>query len=502
MSERGPVHLPARRALRVPEMMALWSPARRTAVAAHLARARGSGTRVWAPMSRPTAIDDMRAHLDDIDFERVAEYEQRFRHDVMAHVHAFADAAPAARRVIHLGATSADITDNADLIQLRVGLGDPAPQDHVACCAPGRVCAPWRAEPTLGYTHLQPAQLTTVGKRATLWMQDLVLDLAELDHGDGHAARSAGSRGRRARKASFLELFHGDADKVRDLDRLVTTAIGFGARAGGHRADVHPEARRPRARGRERASSASAAKFSGDIRMLQAFGEIEEPFESRAGRLVGHGLQTQPDAVRADRRTRAIRRSPSKPNANQTHSVQYFERTLDDSANRRLVLPESFLAADAILVLMANIAGGLEVHPARIRQRVEDELPFMATEEMIVRAVRAGGDRQAAHETHPPPQHGGGAAVKRRARATTTCWSGSPATPAFPACSVDDLRPRSSQRALHRARRGAGGRVPGRGGRADPRHGRCHTWIASSATPHPGAGCTYDALSPRGAVRV
>jgi adenylosuccinate lyase len=311
-------------------------------------------------------------------------------------VHAVADVAPAARRVIHLGATSADITDNADLVQMRDGLVILRTKIIDALRLLATFARQWRDEPTLGYTHLQPAQLTTVGKRATLWMQDLVFDLESLDHCLA-TLPFRGIKGTTGTQGSFLELFRGDEHRVRELDRRVTAAMGF-ARSQSVTGQTYSRKVDARVLAVVAGITASASKFSADIRLLQAFGEIEEPFER--DQIGSSAMAYKRNPMRSERIAALARFTQSlEPNANQTHSVQFFERTLDDSANRRLVLPESFLAADAILILVANIASGLEVHPARIRQRIEEELPFMATEELIVRAVRAGGDRQVAHET-------------------------------------------------------------------------------------------------------
>src|SRR5687768_11034952 len=376
-------------------MLELWSPQTRY----------GMWRRLWLTLAEcekelgvdipAEAITQMRAHLDDIDFDAVATYERRFRHDVMAHVHAFGDVAPAAKKFIHLGATSAYVTDNADLILMRRGLFLLRGRVHRVLRALAAFAREWRSEPTLGYTHLQPAQPTTVGKRATLWMQDLVLDLADLDHRIA-TLPCRGVKGTTGTQASFLEIFDGDHAKVRELDRLVTAAIEFPTSipVSGQTYSRKLDAQ---VLGVVSGIAASAAKFSADIRMLQAFGEIEEPFESE--QIGSSAMAYKRNPMRSERIASLARFVGSlETNANQTHGVQFFERTLDDSANRRLVIPESFLATDAILVLMANIASGLEVHRARIRRRIADELPFMATEELIVRAVRAGGDRQAAHE--------------------------------------------------------------------------------------------------------
>jgi adenylosuccinate lyase len=253
----------------------------------------------------------------------------------------------------------------------------------------------WRDEPTLGYTHLQPAQLTTVGKRATLWMQDLVFDYRDIEY-RRDTLPFRGVKGTTGTQATFLELFDGDHERVKALDRAVTSSMGFKAPIA---VSGQTYTRKVDAGVLSVVSgiAASAAKFAGDIRMLQSFGEIEEPFES--GQIGSSAMAYKRNPMRAERINSLARFALSLDgNANQTHSVQYFERTLDDSANRRLVIPEAFLAADAVLILMSNIVGGLEVHPARIRQRVNAELPFMATEKLMVEAVEAGGNRQEVHE--------------------------------------------------------------------------------------------------------
>ena len=341
------------------------------------------------------ALEQMRANLDNIDFVAVAAYEKRFRHDVMAHVHAFGDVAPAAKPFIHLGATSAFVTDNADLILMRRGLELLRAKLAAALRALALFAKEWRNEPTLGYTHLQSAQLTTVGKRCTLWMQDFLLDLADLEHRIT-TLPFRGVKGTTGTQASFLTLLNGDHARVRDLDRMVTAAMGF-PRPLPVTGQTYSRKLDAQVLGVVSGVASSASKFSGDIRMLQAFGEIEEPFEKE--QIGSSAMAYKRNPMRAERIASLARFVLSlEPNANQTHAVQYFERTLDDSANRRLVIPEAFLACDAILILVANIAKGLEVHPERIRRRVNDELPFMATEELIVNAVRAGGDRQQVHE--------------------------------------------------------------------------------------------------------
>jgi adenylosuccinate lyase len=377
------------------QMLALWSPDRRYGLWRRLWLALAEGERKLGVAIPADALSQMRAHVDDIDYDAVARYEKEFRHDVMAHVYAFADVAPAARPYIHLGATSAYVTDNADLILMREGLGVLREKVVRVLSALAAFSREWRAEPTLGYTHLQPAQLTTVGKRATLWMQDLVLDVADLDTRQA-GLPLRGVKGTTGTQASFLELFHGDHAKVRALEAFVCDAMGFD-RALAVTGQTYSRKIDAQVLGVVSGVATSAAKFSSDIRMLQSFGELSEPFES--GQIGSSAMAYKRNPMRSERIASLARFVASiEPNANQTHAVQYFERTLDDSANRRLVIPEAFLATDAILLLMENVAAGLEVHRARIHHRIMDELPFMATEQLIVRAVEAGGDRQAVHE--------------------------------------------------------------------------------------------------------
>ena len=376
-------------------MLELWSPAMRHGLWRELWLALAEAEQELGVPIPDEAIAQMRAHLHDIDFDVVAAYERRFRHDVMAHVHAFGDVAPAARGFIHYGATSAYVTDNADLILMRRAMDLLRGKILRVLRALAAFAREWRAEPTLGSTHLQPAQPTTVGKRATLWMQDLLLDLADLDHRMA-TLPCRGVKGTTGTQASFLEIFNGDHSKVRELDARVTAKIGF---ASSIPVSGQTYSRKLDAQllGVVAGIAASAMKFSGDIRVLQSVGEIEEPFESE--QIGSSAMAYKRNPMRCERIASLARFVVTlEPNANLTHGVQFFERTLDDSANRRLVIPESFLAADAILVLMENVVTGLEVHSARIRRRLLDELPFMATEELIVRGVRAGGDRQVVHE--------------------------------------------------------------------------------------------------------
>ncbi|HXV17468.1 MAG TPA: adenylosuccinate lyase, partial [Gemmatimonadaceae bacterium] len=376
-------------------MLELWSARTRHGLWRRLWLALAEAERDLGVNIPGEAIEQMRAHLDDIDFDAVAAYERRFRHDVMAHVHAFGDVAPAAKPFIHLGATSAYVTDNADLILMRRALELLNGRVLSVLRSLAAFSAKWKNEPTLGYTHLQPAQLTTVGKRATLWMQDLVLDYRDVEY-RRTTMPFRGVKGTTGTQATFLELFNGDHERVRELDRKVTSMMDF---ASSIPVSGQTYTRKIDAGVLSAVAgiAASAAKFAGDVRMLQSFGEMEEPFEEE--QIGSSAMAYKRNPMRSERINSLARYVLSlETNANQTHSVQYFERTLDDSANRRLSIPEAFLATDAILILMSNVAGGLEVRTSRIRQRVNTELPFMATEKILMEAVEAGGDRQAAHE--------------------------------------------------------------------------------------------------------
>lgn len=416
-------------------MLELFSPQTRHGLWRRLWLALAEAQRELGVDIPEAAIREMRAHLDDIDFAAVAEYERKFRHDVMAHVHAFGDAAPAARGVIHLGATSCFVTDNGDLIQMRRALELLRGRLVALLRTLATFARQWRAEPTLGYTHLQAAQLTTVGKRATLWMQDLVLDLAELEHRLG-ALPMRGVKGTTGTQASFLELFGGDHAKVRALDTKVCHAMGF---PGSIPVSGQTYSRKLDAHVLDVVAgiATTAAKFASDLRMLQSFGEIEEPFGK--DQIGSSAMAYKRNPMRCERINSLARFVQSVAGtANPTHAVQYFERTLDDSAIRRLVIPEAFLATDAILILMENVVGGLEVHPARIRARIADELPFMATESLLVRAVQAGGDRQQAHEVIRGHSIAAARAMKDEGR-TNDLLERLAADPAFPV-RADDLR--------------------------------------------------------------
>ncbi|MFI5206838.1 MAG: adenylosuccinate lyase [Gemmatimonadales bacterium] len=341
------------------------------------------------------AIAEMRSAVDDIDFERAAQFEARFRHDVMAHVHAFGEKAPAARAFIHLGATSAFVTDNADLVLAREGLKLVRARIGAVLRALRAFAARHRALPTLGYTHFQPAQLTTVGKRATLWMQDFVNDAAELDFRLDRL-QLLGCKGTTGTQASFLDLLGHDHEKVRRLDLLVGKKLGF-PHVVPVSGQTYPRKTDAQILALLAGIAQSASKMAGDLRLLQHLGEVLEPFGSE--QIGSSAMAYKRNPMRSERIVSLARYVMHLPaDTNETAAQQWLERTLDDSANRRIVLPEAFLAVDAILVLAADVARGLEVRENVVRRHAMGELPFMATERCLMLGVQAGGDRQALHE--------------------------------------------------------------------------------------------------------
>ena len=378
-----------------PAMQALWGERRRI----------GLWRRLWLALLEvqqelgleipDRALAEARAHLDDADLERAAEHEKRLRHDVMAHIHHLGEQAPAARPFIHLGATSAYVTDNADLILMREGLDLLLGRLAAVLVALGHLARRYRALPCVAYTHFQPAQLTTVGKRVTLWMQEFLLDGEELLH-RRDTLEFRGVKGTTGTQASFLELFHGDDDKVRELDVRVTRKMGF-AKAFAVTGQTYPRKVDAQVLAALSGIAESAAKFATDLRLLQHEGEILEPFES--DQVGSSAMAYKRNPMRAERMTGLARFVIElEGNAWHTAAEQWLERTLDDSANRRLVIPEAFLATDAILVLATNVAAGLEVREPVIARHVAAQLPFLATEHLLMRGVAAGGDRQRLHE--------------------------------------------------------------------------------------------------------
>ncbi|MDD4462355.1 MAG: adenylosuccinate lyase [Eubacteriales bacterium] len=340
-------------------------------------------------------IDEMKASADDINYEDAREAEARVRHDVMAHVHAFGLQCPSARGIIHLGATSCYVGDNTDLILMAEGLRLLRRRIVAVVRALSDFASTYRSLPTLGFTHFQPAQPVTVGKRATLWIYDLLEDLQDLDHVLA-SLKFLGSKGTTGTQASFLSLFDGDHDKVRQLDQKIAARMGF--------SEVVPVSGQTYTRKTDSrvlnvlsGIAQSAHKFSNDIRLLQHLKEIEEPFEK--DQIGSSAMAYKRNPMRSERMASLARYIMTDAlNPVLTAANQWFERTLDDSANKRISVPEAFLAADAVLMLYQNISRGLVVYPKVIEAHLQAELPFMATENILMEAVRRGGDRQELHE--------------------------------------------------------------------------------------------------------
>jgi adenylosuccinate lyase len=383
-----------------PAMQSVFSPRRRF----------GTWRRLWLALAESqkevgltiggepipdAALDEMREGLDELDLERAAEYERRFRHDVMAHVHLFGDVAPSARGIIHLGATSAFIGDNTDLILHREAL--ELIRDRVVRCvhALADFAREHRDLPTLGYTHFQPAQPTTVGKRATLWIQDLLLDLEEIDFRLG-TLRFRGVRGTTGTQASFLELFGGDHEAVDRLDALVSRRMGF-PESYAVSGQTYPRKVDAALQATLAGVAASASRLGHDLRLLAHLREVEEPFEEE--QIGSSAMPYKRNPMRAERICALARhvivlaQDPAF-----TAATQWLERTLDDSANRRLSIPDAYMAVDGVLVLVENVARGLVVNPEVVGANLAEHLPFMATETVLMHASSAGGDRQELHE--------------------------------------------------------------------------------------------------------
>jgi adenylosuccinate lyase len=344
---------------------------------------------------REEQLAELRDHLDDIDYEVAAAYERELRHDVMAHVHALGDLAPQARPIIHLGATSCYVGDNTDLLVLRDALDLILPKLASTIQRFATFAETWADQPTLGFTHFQPAQLTTVGKRASLWIQDLVMDLHSLERLRADL-RFRGVKGTTGTQASFLALFDEDESKVVELDRRVAKAFDFD-QCYTVTGQTYPRKVDHEIMMTLGSFGASAHKIATDIRLLAHLKEIEEPFGKK--QIGSSAMAYKRNPMRSERVCALARHLMALPaNTAATASVQWMERTLDDSANRRIALAEGFLAADGVLETLMNVAGGLVVYPAVIRRRIAEELPFMATENIIMAMVRAGADRQDVHE--------------------------------------------------------------------------------------------------------
>jgi adenylosuccinate lyase len=377
------------------EMARLFSPARRFRTWRRLWLALAEAEKELGLEITDEQIGELRRHLDDVNFDRAEALERELRHDIMAHVHAFGEQAPAARAIIHLGATSCDIGDNADLVVLREGLDLLKRRLLTVIERLARFAGEHRALPTLGFTHYQPAQLTTVGKRASLWLWDLVTDFHAVEAARANL-RFRGIKGTTGTQGSFLRLFDGDHAKVKQLDQMVATRMGF--------SQVQPVTGQTYSRKEDARLLAvlsglaqSAHKFANDLRLLANLKEIEEPFEK--SQIGSSAMAYKRNPMRSERMTGLARVLVAmEPVAAATASEQWLERTLDDSAARRIILGEGFLLADAIMMLYQNIVEGIVVYPKMIARHIADELPFMATENILMAGVQAGGDRQALHE--------------------------------------------------------------------------------------------------------
>ncbi|MHC5024524.1 MAG: adenylosuccinate lyase [Planctomycetota bacterium] len=378
-------------------MRAIWSAHRKFGTWRRLWLALAESQRELGLDITEAQIAELRAHLDDIDLDAAAAHEARLRHDVMAHIHALGDVAPTARPIIHLGATSQFVNCNTELIQIRDSLRLVATKLARAIDAFSTFAIEYRDVPTLAFTHYQPAQPTTVGKRATIWAYDLAIALEDIEY-RLEVLRFRGVKGTTGTQASFLSLFDGDETKVEQLDALVTERMGWPA----HQRFVVTGQTYPRIVDAQvlaalAATAAAAHKIASDLRLLCNHKEIDEPFgRSQVG---SSAMPYKRNPMRCERICGLARFVMTlAQNPLHTAATQWLERTLDDSANRRLALPESFLALDGAMDLLHNVASGLVVHEKTIRSNLMAELPFMATENILMAAVRQGADRQEAHE--------------------------------------------------------------------------------------------------------
>jgi adenylosuccinate lyase len=340
-------------------------------------------------------IEEMEKNIENINYEDAERFEKEFRHDVMAHIHAYGLLCPKAKPIIHLGATSAFVDDNTDIILMDKGLQLIEKKLLKVIKILSEFALKYKDLPTLGYTHFQPAQLTTVGKRACLWIQDLILDLQDLRYRRQNIMLR-GVKGTTGTQASFMELFDGDEEKVKALDKLVVEKMGY-KKSFPVTGQTYPRKYDFMILSVLSGIAQSAHKFSNDIRLLQHLREIEEPFEEK--QIGSSAMAYKRNPMRSERMAALSRYViVTLLNSSITAANQWFERTLDDSANRRIVIPEMFLATDAILNLYINIASGLNVNEKVIEKNVRRELPFMATEKILMAAVKKGGDRQELHE--------------------------------------------------------------------------------------------------------
>ncbi len=340
-------------------------------------------------------INELKSHVNDVDYEKAAAYEKECRHDVMSHVKAYGDQCPKAKGIIHLGATSCYVGDNTDIIIMKKGLELIRSKVILAIKLLSDFAVKYKATPTLAFTHFQPAQPTTVGKRATLWIQDLTFDLDEIDFVLSRL-KLLGSKGTTGTQASFKELFDGDIEKINAVDKKIAEKMGFESTYAVS-GQTYSRKIDTRVLNCLSAVAQSAHKFSNDIRLLQHLKEIEEPFEK--GQIGSSAMAYKRNPMRSERiasLSRYVMCDALNPAI--TAATQWFERTLDDSANKRISVAEGFLAVDAILNLVINVSDGLVVYEKVINQRLMSELPFMATENILMDAVKLGGDRQELHE--------------------------------------------------------------------------------------------------------
>lgn len=361
--------------------------------------------RLWVELARaehelglPVSLEqvkELEAHTDDIDFSVAEAREKEVRHDVMAHVYAYGQVAPGAAGIIHLGATSCYVTDNADLIIYREGLQYLVGELKGVLQNLADFAERYRALPTLGYTHYQPAQLVTVGKRATLWMQDFASDLEEIKHVIG-TMKFLGCRGTTGTEASFMELFGGDTGKIDEMNRLISEAFSFES-CFDVCGQTYPRKEDSRIINALSSIAQSAYRMANDIRLLQHDRQVEEPFEEH--QIGSSAMAYKRNPMRSERICSLSRYlMADAANAPMTASVQWLERTLDDSANRRISMPEAFLCADAVLRLCRNVTNGLHVNEKIIDRTVREYLPFIATENLMMEGVKRGGNRQELHE--------------------------------------------------------------------------------------------------------
>ena len=356
-------------------------------------------------------IEELRKYKDDINFDVAREREKLVRHDVMSHVYAYGVQCPKAKPIIHLGATSCYVGDNTDIILMHEALILVRKRLVSVIAALADFAEKYKDLPTMGFTHFQPAQLTTVGKRACLWIQDLMMDLDEIDD-VLRAIKPLGSKGTTGTQASFLELFRGDNEKVKMLDKKIAEKMGFDS-AFAVSGQTYPRKLDSRVLNVLSSIAQSAYKFGNDLRLLQNLKEIEEPFEKN--QIGSSAMAYKRNPMRSERicsLSRYVISSALNPAI--TASTQWFERTLDDSANKRICVPESFLAVDAVLKIYLNVASGLVVYDKVIHQRIMRELPFMATENIMMNAVLKGGDRQELHEKIRRHSMAAGAVVKEQ----------------------------------------------------------------------------------------